>query len=47
MTFSTTTNDLFLAALWIFGTVVVLAVLSLGFIVCGVMKEQEEEHREY
>lgn len=39
---SSTTHDLFLAALWIFGTVVVLAVISLAVIVCGVLKEQEE-----
>lgn len=44
---STTIHDLFLAALWIFGAVVVLAVISLGVIVCGVLKEQTEERRDY
>lgn len=42
MTLSTTTHYLFLAALWIFGAVVVLAVISLGVIVCGVLKEHKE-----
>lgn len=35
-------HDLFLATLWIFGAVVVLAVISLGIVVSGVLKEQNE-----
>lgn len=44
---SSTTHDLFLAALWIFGAVVVLAIISLAVIVCGVLKEKEEPHDGY
>lgn len=44
---SSTTHDLFLAALWIFGAVVVLAVIVLAVIVAGVLKEREEPYDGY